>query len=67
MPHVLAGDDLVGSTVDLVVRKHGTGVEVYVPLKRSLVAVITYAASLPHQSFKRHPTTPSFLGLAGIA
>jgi hypothetical protein len=32
--HFLAGDDLVGSTVDLVVRKHGTGVQVYVPLKR---------------------------------
>ena len=68
--HVLAGHDMVGSTVDLVVRKHGTGVEVYVPLKRVLVAAITYAVSLPHQSFKRisrHPTTPPLLGLAGVA
>ena len=68
--NVLAGDDLVGSTVDLVVRKHGTGVEVYVPLKRILVAGITYAVSLPHQSFKRisrHLTAPPLLGLAGIA
>ena len=60
----------MGSTVDLVVRKHGTGAEVYVPLKRNMVVVITYAVSLPHQSFKRisrHPTALPLLSLAGIA